>query len=119
MTGFPEFNAPAFHLAHTALMAAGYRVIIPGVDEEYSEAELAALAASPANRKKWLRKDIEDILTVDEVWVLPGWEYSRGALLEVHVAQQLGLPVFLFGTGLRVEDTVQGYVEGAAETVAG
>lgn len=40
-----------------------------------------------------MRKDIESLLQCDMVAVLPGWETSKGATLEVNIAREIGLPV--------------------------
>lgn len=42
----------------------------------------------------WLRHDIAEMVVCDAVATLPGWELSRGAVLEVTTALQLGLKVF-------------------------
>lgn len=81
MTGLPEFNRPAFFTAAEQLEAAGYDVVNPARRE-----------VDPA--KTWadyMRDGIRDVLEVDGVALLPGWRDSRGAQLEVHVAEALGL----------------------------
>lgn len=40
-----------------------------------------------------LKRDIPELLQCDAVYLLPGWEQSRGAVLESHVARQVGLVV--------------------------
>jgi hypothetical protein len=40
-----------------------------------------------------MREALRLMLTADAVALLPGWEDSRGALLERHVAMQLGMIV--------------------------
>ena len=84
MTGLPDFNRPAFHAAAAALRAQGYVVINP------AEVDLG-LAATWVD---YMRIHLAEIARrVTQVFVLPGWESSRGAQLEVHVARSLGLPV--------------------------
>lgn len=84
MTGHPEHNFPAFRAAAAQLRAAGYAVldpsdkgIIPGFEWE-----------------DYLRLDIKQMLDCDGVATLPGWIYSRGASLEVHVARALSMKAF-------------------------
>lgn len=81
MTNLPEFNYPAFHRAAEQLDAAGYQPLNParrGVVEgkEWSD---------------YLREALADVVRADGIAVLPGWQNSRGARLEVHVALELGL----------------------------
>ena len=84
MTGLPDFNRPAFHAAAAALRAQGHVVINP------AEVDLGP-AATWAD---YMRIHLAEIARrVTQVFVLPGWESSRGAQLEVHVARSLGLPV--------------------------
>ena len=39
-------------------------------------------------------------MTADAIALLPGWELSRGANLELHIADQLGMPVKAWQTWL-------------------
>lgn len=83
MTGRPDFNYPAFHLAAEQLRAKGCTV------ENPAENDL------PPGREwhEYLRNALTKMLTCDAVAVLHGWESSKGAALEVHVARALGMPV--------------------------
>lgn len=83
MTGIPELNFPAFHAAAAALRAEGHHVENP-----------AEINADPA--AQWLdcmRMDIARLVTCDAVYMLPGWQNSRGALVEHTLATGLGLQV--------------------------
>lgn len=84
MTGLPDFNRPAFHAAAAALREQGHVVINP------AEVDLGP----DATWADYMRIHLAEIARrVTQVFVLPGWESSRGAQLEVHVARSLGLPV--------------------------
>lgn len=85
MTGLPENNFPAFHKAAAELRAKGYPVINPA---EYDEVE-------GLQWHQYLRKDIRLLMHCSNVIVLPGWENSKGARLEVHIARELGMTVQL------------------------
>ena len=83
MTGLPEFNFPAFHSAAQELRRCGYEVVNP--------AEINA-----ENNGDWhfyLRADIKALCDCDILALLPGWEGSNGAHLELHVAHRLGINV--------------------------
>lgn len=83
MTGLPLLNFPAFHAAAAALRAEGHHVENP-----------AEINADPsAGWVECMRADIARLVTCDAVHALPGWENSRGASLEVHIARALGLEV--------------------------
>lgn len=89
MTGLPEFNFPAFARAAGHLRAKGFEVVNP--------AELVG-SSNPDDPSflPWaecLKRDLKELLTCDGIATLSGWSHSKGARLEVHVAQQLGLRV--------------------------
>lgn len=84
MTGLPEHNLPAFAEAEQQLLAAGYKVINPGFRGDDIPGWVWA---------DYLRADLALLLACDGVALLPGWESSRGARLEAHVAEQLDMAV--------------------------
>jgi hypothetical protein len=94
MTGYEEFNIAAARRAQRMARNEGYVAIIPHEGEDPTDEEITAMAVSPERLAMFLRKDVGIILDVDEVWVLPGWEYSEGCKFEVLIAQKLGIPVF-------------------------
>ena len=84
MTGLPELNFPAFHAAAFALREKGLDVVNP--------AEI-----NPDAGMTWeqcMRADIKALCDCDALAMLPGWERSKGAHLEVHVAHRLGMQIF-------------------------
>ena len=83
MTGKPDLNFPAFHAAAADLRARGFDVINP--------AELDAADTSPMTWEQYLRRDIRHLMGADRIALLPGWEHSRGAKLELHIATALGM----------------------------
>ena len=82
MSGLPEYNYPAFHEAAARLRAAGYHVENP-----------ADNPPPPCGTwEGWLRLAIAQVVTCDEIALLPGWEQSKGAVLEFTLARQLSMP---------------------------
>lgn len=84
MTGLPDFNYPAFFHAAEQLAAAGIEPINP------------ARAEGREGCTTWLdfmRLSLIDIAACDGIAILPGHQNSRGARLEVTIADALGLPV--------------------------
>lgn len=84
MTGYPGLNFPAFHAEAARLRSLGYEVVNP-----------AEINVDPsAGWSDCMRKDIRELVTCDAVATLDGWEKSKGATLEVHIAESLGLSVY-------------------------
>lgn len=86
MTGLPELNFPAFHAASNKLRQSGYEVINP-----------AEINVDPAlGWETCMRADIAQLVTCEYIALLPGWENSKGARLEKHIADNLGMrPIFV------------------------
>lgn len=85
MTGLPDLNFPAFNAAAAQLRAAGWHVVNPA---EHDEAPGTAWADC-------LRKDIRLLMDCTGVALLDGWEHSKGARLERHIALELGMEVHM------------------------
>ncbi len=83
MTGLPDLNFPAFHDAAAQLRAHGFEVVNP--------AEI-----NPDGELPWaecMRADIKALCDCDLLVLLPGWEKSSGAHLELHIAHRIGLMI--------------------------
>jgi hypothetical protein len=84
MTGLPDYNRPAFNKVAEELRAQGKSVFNPadiGPKENIMP------------RAWYMRKDLEGLMKSDSVYVLPGWDTSEGAKLEVAIARELELPI--------------------------
>jgi len=81
MTGYPDLNFPLFNDVALALRMAGWNVINP--------AELCLDKEAPWS--ECMRRDIEALMHCDSIVMLPGYEHSRGATLELHIARELGM----------------------------
>lgn len=84
MTGYPDSNYPAFAQAAAEWRRLGWSVISPA--ENFG-------GDTTLPRHIYMRRDIEQVLSVHAVAVLPGWRDSKGAQLEVRIAKELGLPI--------------------------
>ena len=82
-TGLPDFNYPAFFKAEEQLLAAGYEVENPARNKPEGTASWLA----------YMRLSLVQISRVDGLALLPGWGDSKGARLEVQIAEGLGLHV--------------------------
>lgn len=87
MTGFPEYNKPAFDAHAQALRAAGHTVISPA---EESLPHLEPLRAWPF----YMRIALRQLLLADLLLLLPKWEASRGARIERSLARHLSIPCY-------------------------
>lgn len=88
MTGKDDWNFPAFHAAAKELRARGDLVVNPA---ELDEADEVLPGERPWDW--YLRRDLKEMLQCDAVYALEGWEESKGAQLEIYVANELGIPV--------------------------
>lgn len=86
MTGYPEFNHPAFHAKAAELRAAGEDVINP--------AENDAEIGLDQPWDTYLRRDLVLLAEkCNKIVLLDGWEKSMGATLERHVGEKLGFTI--------------------------
>jgi hypothetical protein len=83
MTGYADFNKPAFFAAEKQLRAAGHEVVNPvnnGIPDD-------------APWESHLKADIKELMDCDGVAFLPNSQESRGARLEMAIAKALNMPV--------------------------
>lgn len=86
MSGLPEHNYPAFNAAAQMLRGFGYGVLNPVHSERHNP--------TPGTPQPWdwyMRHALRMICDADALALLPGWQRSRGATFEVHVAHVLGM----------------------------
>lgn len=87
MSGLPNLNVPAFNAEAARLRALGFEVVNP--------AEL-----NPGPDTGWhacMRNDLKALLDCDTLVLLPGWQRSSGAHLEMHVAHRVGMAIVIAG----------------------
>lgn len=83
MTGLPGLNFPAFHSAADQLRERGHLAVNP-----------AEITLDPAATwQACMRADIKALCDCDALALLPGWQHSQGAQLELHIAHRLGLQI--------------------------
>lgn len=91
MTGIPDFNFPAFREASATLRSLGLHVTSPHEVTEESD------GIDAPREKPWsfyMRNSLRAMLDCDRVLMLPGWEMSKGAIIEHRVAHELCMPVY-------------------------
>lgn len=83
MSGLPDLGYPAFNAEAARLRALSYEVENPAENPE-----------PPC--KSWqgyMRLAIAQLITCDTLALLPGWEDSRGAIVERSLARELGMRI--------------------------
>lgn len=88
MTGYDEFNYPAFHAFASMLRNRGHEVVSPPEQDEIS-----GLDPKVAKWEEFIRWDIRVLIDCEAIVLMDGWHKSRGARLEHHIADALGLKV--------------------------
>lgn len=81
ITGIENYKE-SFKKAQCTLMRAGYDIVNP-----------CELNSALDPWQACMKKDIPAMLSCDGIALLPGWENSKGAKLELHIAQRVCLPV--------------------------
>lgn len=113
MTGYPQFNFPAFHEAAFTLRALGMEVVSPAeMDEEHGVADAALkskdgkLIDGKVAGQTWgdlLARDVKIVADmVDGIALLRGWEHSKGAKLEVTTAILANKEVYAYHEGMGI-----------------
>lgn len=120
MRGYKKWNFPAFDMYATDLRGWGFEVISPaeldraiGFDEHSDETLPAGFIENA------LRRDIEALLLVDGIVLMPGWRQSSGVAIELTVATALGLPAYEVVDGGLIDLAPESVLEEAQRLVHG
>jgi len=100
MRGLADWNLPAFDAAERAWRTAGHHPFSPAALVRALGYEVGH-ACQPREGKSAIDhlrhvmlSDIACIYASEAIALLPGWETSKGATVELALAQFLGLPVY-------------------------
>lgn len=99
MTGIAEHNYPAFERAANILRRAGYEVASPHEVTPLTTAEHAKLTQPYGF---YIKRDIFHMIDrgCGALVLLPGWPASKGATLELQIAQVLEWPIYFLVEGV-------------------
>lgn len=90
MTGYRDHNFPAFEKEARELRAVGHEVLSPH-EVDHGETE------ETRGSKSWcdyLKEDLKVFLECDAIYMLRGWDKSKGAMVELDLALKLGFAVY-------------------------
>ena len=126
MTGIKDWNFPAFFAAEKQLENLGYDVVNPAHNDGATVQEALESAGSPESPNNlwsyYMKRDLPHVMDCDMICLLPGWQKSKGASLEVAVAKAIGLPLMVLKDGElipRVEIVgLSGWARSGKDTVA-
>lgn len=88
ISGMPDLNRDAFAKAAADLRAGGHVVVSPHEIISHERAEREGWEWSD-----YMREDIKALMTCDAIYMLEGWQLSKGARVERYIAQELGFTV--------------------------
>lgn len=96
MSGIPDHNYPEFDRVAAVLRSEGHTVHSPAdMSRDVGHAPNPDGSISETDWQSCLRMDLIRVLeSADAIYVLKGWHMSRGAKLEVLIAQSVGIPVY-------------------------
>ena len=104
MTGRHAYNHEAFVAAADAWRAAGHEVETPfdansrvwrrAHGRDFDPYNDTCEWGDPLLRTMFM-EDIDTLMRSDAIVLLEGWENSRGATLELHLAERFGIPAVL------------------------
>tara|TARA_Y100001937_G_scaffold66924_1_gene91496 strand:+ start:638 stop:1015 length:378 start_codon:yes stop_codon:yes gene_type:complete len=105
MRGYEDFNYPAFHEAERILESIGWDVVNPAkmdaeeLDKKEGVDPLTFDPHKSAEDQETLRhllsRDLEAVAKkCTAIYMLDGWEESRGALAEWQLARALGIKIY-------------------------
>lgn len=85
MTGYPDYNRPAFFAAEQSLSTV--------LDADFINP--ARITPSKAGNQwhDYMRSSLKGMLDAEVIYMLNGWEASRGAKIELELAKELGMTV--------------------------
>lgn len=100
MSGYPEFNFPAFFAAQKKFEDAGWTVFNPAnkdaenevtTDKSFAAGDAKVLMSSGWDFRDAYQWDVDRVIEADAIYLLKGWEKSVGAQGELAVAKSIKL----------------------------
>lgn len=98
MRGYKDWNFPLFDRAERIWKEGGHQPFSPAQMDRVLGYD-PAHPITPEHIRHVINLDLQCVLAADAVAVLPGWERSKGACVEVALARFLDLPLYDALTG--------------------
>lgn len=92
MGGIAELNFPLFKEAAKILRGRGLQIVSPVELAEALPGEIGTESELPYS--EYMREDIRGLMNCDNLLLLPHWQQSRGARLEVYLADFFKMKVW-------------------------
>lgn len=126
MTGYEKWNFPAFFEAEEMLKSMGHNPVNPAHNDGDTIEKALESAGSPERPNNtwgyYMRRDLPHVMECEALCVLDGWQKSKGASLEVHVAKALGMPILYLKDGQLIPRVsvvgLSGWARAGKDTVA-
>lgn len=97
ISGIENGNKKAFDLMEAQLWTRGFHPINPHVTCAHIKREF--YQSDKAHWQACMRADIRELMTADAIVLLPGWQNSKGAHVEITLAKELGIRQISFQSG--------------------
>lgn len=96
MTGYPDYNFPAFYMAEAWLQEAGFETVNPARLDAITQEEINGDGGlgNGSQLPAYLRRDFRELIECDGIVLMDGWRESAGANAELAVARWLDLRVW-------------------------
>jgi hypothetical protein len=86
MSGLPDYNFPAFHEAAYGLRLLHHDPLNPATSFD---------GRQDLEYEMYIREAVRMVAAADAILMLPNWQSSKGARMELHVACTIGMPTFV------------------------
>jgi|SRR5699024_10362310 len=90
MTGLPDYNRPKFNEVEQILTEIGYTVYNPANIEFQLKKEMPH---TTLEWKDYMREALKMMLNCNSIFVIKGYETSKGANIEIELAKKLELNI--------------------------
>lgn len=117
MRGIKDFNFPAFDAAERKWRAEGHIAFSPAQTDRALGYVSGSFECDLNQLKHLMLSDIACLYHADAIALLPGWERSKGATVELALAQFLGLKVFDAMTGVEIHPTLNPWNNNEVQTL--
>ena len=112
MTGYLLSNFPAFDEARDYAVSRGMEVVSPADLDRFAgydptRGDVIPPEEQAAFRAQAMRRDMAAISRCTSLWLLPGWENSPGARMELGWARDLELKIYAYFPGGPVGDRLR------------